>query len=168
MLVGLLAALLAVMPVWAAPSGYSDVVVDPMWEAAVWADPLLLSGSASVLSDTEGTALLAAVGFSQAPATATPAERMSARRVAEAKAKAAIARFIGSTVETTSTLETERVTVTTTDDEARQQRISAARKNFREITTERAQQTLRGVRVLGSWTTEGTVAVLVGVEVPKL
>ncbi len=150
----------------AAPPGYADVVIDPNWEIAAWSDPMLLAGNVSVLAGPDGKMLLASVGMAPLPANATASDRLTARRVAETKAKAAIARFMGSTVETTTTLETERVTVTTTDEEARVQRVTAARKVFLELTTERAQQTLRGVRALGSWTADGASAVLVGVEVP--
>ncbi len=165
LLAGLLGALLA-SPALAAPPGYTEVAIDPAWEIAVWSDPMLLAGSVSVLEGPDGKRLLASVGLAPLATSASVAERIAARRIAETNAKAAIARFIGSTVETTSTLQTERVTVTTTEEDARVQRVSAARKVFLELTTERAQQTLRGVRTLGSWSADGASAVLVGVEVP--
>jgi hypothetical protein len=161
---------LATRPVYAGPpAGVSAAVVDTAWEPVLWADAMLVAGMTTVLTGPDGREYLASVGFAALSANASPTERMNARRVAETKAKAAIARFVGSTVDTTTSVETERVTVQTTVDDVQAQRVAHARRVFRELTTERAQQMLREVRVLGSWTTdEGqTVAVLVSAPVPE-
>lgn len=151
----------------ATPSGYTDAVVDPSWEALVWEDNMLLAGNPTVLVSPDGKMLLAAIGTTASPPKASVSERLTARRIAETQAKASIARFIGSTIETTSILDVQRTTSTNANDEARIQRVTEVRRTFHELTIERAQQALHGVQVIGSWANEGVVAVLVGVEVPK-
>jgi hypothetical protein len=151
----------------APPATYSEVAVDSAWAEAVWADPFLRDGGPSVLEGPGGRTVVAATGSAPLAAGATASARMTARRIAESNAKAALARFAGSTVETTSTLETERVTVTTTDADAAQQRVSSARRVFRSMTIERAQQALKGARVLGSWSVDGALFLVVSVELPS-
>jgi hypothetical protein len=162
----LLASLASAAPT-APPSGVANAVVDAAWEPLLWADPLLLAGMTNVVVGPDGKEYLATVGLAQLKAGAVPTDVMTARRVAETKAKAALARFVGSTVETTTTMETERVTVQTTEGDAQVQRVARAQKVFHELTTERAQQALRSVRAVGSWTTDNgqtqAIAVVVGV-----
>lgn len=165
----LLLATLATAAPAAPPSGFANAVVDAAWEPLLWADPLLLAGMTNVVVGPDGKDYLAAVGVASLMAGASPTELLASRRVAETKAKAAIARFVGSTIETTTTAETERVTMQSTEGDAQVQRVARAQKVFRELTTERSQQALRRVRTVGSWTTDKgqTQAIAVVVGVPE-
>lgn len=151
----------------AAPSGYSAMTTGAGWQPALWGDPIFLMGSPVAFTAPDGIERLSAVGFAPLDASAGVRGRFSARRVADANAKGALARFLGSTVDTTSELHIVRTTTTTSADGATA-RVSAMQKSFKETTREQAVHTFVGITELASWTQDGggTFAVALAMPVP--
>ena len=151
-----------------APSGYAGVTTGSGWQAALWGDAIYLMGSPVAYTAPDGSEWLSAVGFAPLDASAGVRGRLNARRVADANAKAALARFLGSTVETTSELHVVRTTTATSADGANA-RVSAMQKSFQETTREQAVHTFVGITEVVSWNQDGgaTYAIALAMPVPR-
>ncbi len=148
-----------------APIDFQSVVTSEAWQATLWTDDLFLSGAPTSFQAPDGGTWLAVVGFAPIATADGPRGRLTARRIAEANAKAAFARFLGSTVETTTELHVARTTTAVASDDAIA-KVAAMKKTFQETTRERATHSFTGVRELASWTQDGGTTQVIALSMP--